>query len=82
MIHLFAFPTLLQFEYGASLEKVVDLLTGAKFEPGDLIIGHDRLTRYTSLADFLSRHSMIEPCGRTGWVYREAPIQAGLTPER
>jgi len=51
-------------QYGASLEKVGDLLAGAKFEPCGPVVGHDRIKNCTSLPDLIGRHLLVEYCGR------------------
>lgn len=51
-------------QYGASLEKLGDLLTGAKFGPCWPVSGHDRLKHCSSLPDLIGRHLLIEYCGR------------------
>lgn len=54
----------LALQYGAPLEKVGDLLAGAKFEPCGPVSGHDRLKHCTSLPDLIGRHLLVEYCGR------------------
>jgi ribonucleoside-diphosphate reductase alpha chain len=54
----------LALQYGAPLEKVGDLLAGAKFAPCGPVVGHDRLKSCTSLPDLIGRHLLIEYCGR------------------
>jgi len=54
----------LALQYGAPLEKVGDLLAGAKFAPYGPVSGHDRLKSCTSLPDLIGRHLLIEYCGR------------------
>ncbi len=54
----------LALQYGAPLEKVGDLLAGAKFEPCGPVSGHDRLKNCTSLPDLIGRHLLVEYCGR------------------
>lgn len=51
-------------QYGASLEKLGDLLTGAQFAPCGPVSGHDRLKHCSSLADLIGRHLLVEYCGR------------------
>lgn len=51
-------------QYGASLEKVGDLLTGAQFAPCGPVFGHDRLKHCSSLPDLIGRHLLIAYCGR------------------
>lgn len=51
-------------QYGATLEKVGDLLTGAKFAPCGPVSGHDRLKHCSSLPDLIGRHLLVEYCGR------------------
>jgi ribonucleoside-diphosphate reductase alpha chain len=54
----------LALQYGAPLEKVGDLLAGAKFEPCGPVSGHDRLKHCSSLPDLIGRHLLVEYCGR------------------
>ena len=54
----------LALQYGAPLEKVGDLLAGAKFAPCGPVSGHDRLKHCTSLPDLIGRHLLVEYCGR------------------
>ncbi len=54
----------LAFQHGALLEKVGDLLTGAKFTPCGPVSGHDRLKQCSSLPDLIDRHLLVEYCGR------------------
>jgi hypothetical protein len=49
-------------QYGAPLEKVGDLLTGAQFAPCGPVSGHDRLKHCSSLPDLIGRHLMVEYC--------------------
>ncbi|UVT16427.1 MAG: hypothetical protein H8K04_02360 [Nitrospira sp.] len=51
-------------QYGASLEKLGDLLTGAKFSPCGPVAWHDRLKHCSSLPDLIGRHLLVEYCSR------------------
>jgi hypothetical protein len=51
-------------QYGAPLEKLGDLLAGAKFEPCGPVSGHDRLKHCSSLPDLIGRHLLVEYCDR------------------
>ncbi len=51
-------------QYGASLEKLGDLLSGAKFGPCGPVSGHDRLKHCSSLPDLIGRHLLVEYCRR------------------
>ncbi len=51
-------------QYGASLEKLGDLLTGAKVSPCGPVSGHDRLKHCSSLPNLIGRHLLVEYCGR------------------
>ena len=53
----------LALQYGAPLEKVGDLLAGAKFAPCGPVSGHDHIKHCTSLPDLIGRHLLIEFCG-------------------
>ncbi|SPP64742.1 hypothetical protein [Nitrospira lenta] len=50
-------------QYGAPLEKVGDLLAGAKFDPCGPVSGHDRLKHCSSVPDLIGRHLLVEYCG-------------------
>ena len=58
----------LALQYSAPLEKVGDLIAGAKFAPCNPVVGHDRLKYCTSLPDLIGRHVLIEYCGRVDLV--------------
>ena len=53
----------LAFQYGALLEKIGDLLTGAKFTPCGPVSEHDRLKQCSSLPDLIGRHLLVKYCG-------------------
>jgi hypothetical protein len=52
----------LALQYGAPLEKIGDLLAGAKFAPCGPVSGHDRLKFCSSLPDLIGRHLLGEYC--------------------
>ena len=54
----------LALQCGAPLEKVGDLLAGAKFKPCGAVSGNDRLKHCSSLPDLIGRHLLVEYCGR------------------
>jgi len=54
----------LALQYGAPLEKVGNLLAGAKFAPCGPVVGHDRLKHCSSVPDLIGRHLLVEYCGR------------------
>ena len=58
----------LALQYGAPLEKVGELLPGAKFAPCGPVVGHDCIKYCTSLPDLIGRHLLIEYCGREDLV--------------
>ena len=51
-------------QYGASLKKLGDSLTGAKFTPCGSVSGHDRLKHCSSLRDLIGQLLLIEYCNR------------------
>jgi hypothetical protein len=51
-------------QYGASLENLGDLLTGAQFSPCGPVSGHDRLKHCSSLPDLIGRHLLVDYCGQ------------------
>jgi ribonucleoside-diphosphate reductase alpha chain len=62
-------------QYGAPLEKVGDLLAGAKFAPCGPVVGHDRLKSCTSLPDLIGRHLLVEYCGREDLAHVSASVK-------
>jgi len=67
-------------QYGASLEKVGDLLAGAKFEPCGPVVGHDHIKYCTSLPDLIGRHVLVEYCGRHELGHVPVGVQTDGTP--
>jgi ribonucleoside-diphosphate reductase alpha chain len=59
----------LALQYGAPLEKLGDLLGGAKFAPCGPVSGHERLKSCTSLPNLIGRHLLVEYCGRRDLAY-------------
>lgn len=47
-----------------AMQKVGDLLAGAKFAPCGPIIGHDRIKHCTSLPNLIGQHLLVENCDR------------------
>jgi hypothetical protein len=62
-------------QYGAPLEKVGDLLTGAQFAPCGPVSRHDRLKQCSSLPDLIGRHLLIEYGGREELAHGRAPVR-------
>jgi ribonucleoside-diphosphate reductase alpha chain len=64
-------------QYGAPLEKVGDLLTGAQFAPCGPVSGHDQIKACSSLPDLIGRFLLLEFCGREdlAHVQKEASPQ-------
>jgi ribonucleoside-diphosphate reductase alpha chain len=56
-------------QYGVPLEKVGDLLAGAKFVPCGTVIGHGHLKHCSSLPDLIGRHLLVDYCGRTEFAH-------------
>ncbi len=54
----------LALQYGAPLEKVGEMLMGAKFEPAGPVQLHARIKNCTSLPDLIGRHLLVEFCNR------------------
>lgn len=51
-------------QYGASLEKVGDLLTCAQFGPCGPVSGQDRQNQCSILSDLVGRHLLVKYCDR------------------
>ncbi|BFU94303.1 MAG: hypothetical protein NTNFB02_10250 [Nitrospira sp.] len=70
-------------QYGAPLEQLGDLLSGAQFAPGGPVSGHDRLKFCTSLPDLIGRHLLVEYCGeRNEPCFRRSLDRDDFGPER
>jgi hypothetical protein len=54
----------LALQYGAPLEKVGDLLAGAKFAPCGPVSGHAYLKQCSNLPDLIGRHLLVAYCDR------------------
>jgi hypothetical protein len=65
----------LALQYGAPLEKVGDLLAGAKFAPCGPVVGHDHIKCCTSLPDLIGRHVLVEYCGREDLAHVSASVK-------
>jgi ribonucleoside-diphosphate reductase alpha chain len=65
----------LALQYDAPLQKVGDLLAGAKFAPCGPVDGHDRLKHCTSLPDLIGRHLLVEYCGREELAHVSASVK-------
>jgi len=70
----------LALQYGAPLEKVGDLLAGAKFEPCGPVSGHDRLKHCSSLPDLIGRHLLVQYCDRHELAHVPLSTNAQETP--
>ena len=66
----------LALQYGAPLEKVGDLLAGAKFAPYGHVVGHEHIKHCTSLPDLIGRHLLVEYCGHHELGH--VPVAAGV----
>ncbi len=64
----------LALQYGAPLEKLGNLLAGAKFAPCGHVAEHDRITHCTSLPDLIGWHLLVEYCGREDLAHRDRPL--------
>lgn len=51
-------------QYGTSLEKLADLLTGAQFTLYTPVSDHDRPKHCSSLSDLIDKHLLVEYCKR------------------
>ena len=56
-------------QYGASPEKLGDLLTDTQSAPWGPVSGHDRVKHCPSLPDLIGRHLMVEYCGRDEFAH-------------
>lgn len=57
----------LALQYGAPLEKVGDLLAGAKFAPCGPVVGHDRLKHCSSLPDLMAGICWWSTVAKRSW---------------
>lgn len=63
----------LALQYGAPLEKVGEMLMGAKFEPAGPVQLHARIKNCTSLPDLIGRHLLVEFCNRADLAHVSEP---------
>lgn len=63
----------LALQYGAPLEKVGEMLMGAKFEPAGPVTLHPRIKICTSLPDLIGRHLLVEFCNRADLAHVSEP---------
>lgn len=63
----------LALQYGAPLEKVGEMLMGAKFEPAGPVQLHARIKNCTSLPDLIGRHLLVEFCSRADLAHVSEP---------
>lgn len=54
----------LALQHGVRLERIGDLLAGAKLAPYGPVSEHDRIKHCSSLPDLIGRHLLVEYCGR------------------
>lgn len=69
-------------QYGAPLEKLGDLLSGATFSPCGPVSGHPRIKACTSLPDFIGRYLLLEYCGREDVAHVPAAQTAGIEEDK
>lgn len=69
----------LALQYGAPLEKVGEMLLGAKFEPAGPVSLHPRIRNCTSLPDLIGRHLLVEFCNRADLAHVSEENNEGRT---
>lgn len=62
-------------QYGASLEKIGELLRGTQFTPCGPVSGHDRIKACSSLPDLIGRYLLLEYCRRDDVAH----VQGGVS---
>ena len=60
----FAIAVSLGLQYGVPLEEFVDAFVFTRFEPAGAVTGNDRITRATSILDYIFRELAVSYLGR------------------
>jgi len=64
LMNNFAIAVSLGLQHGVPLEEFVDAFTATRFEPAGLVEGNDKITRATSILDYIFRELAISYLGR------------------
>jgi ribonucleoside-diphosphate reductase alpha chain len=64
LMNNFAIAVSLGLQYGVPLEEFVDAFTATRFEPAGLVEGNDKITRATSILDYIFRELAVSYRGR------------------
>jgi ribonucleoside-diphosphate reductase alpha chain len=64
LMNNFAIAVSLGLQYGVPLEEFVDAFTATRFEPAGLVEGNDKITRATSILDYIFRELAVSYLGR------------------
>lgn len=64
LMNNFAISTSIGLQYGVPLEEYVDAFVFTRFEPAGQVTGNDRITRATSILDYIFRELAVSYLGR------------------
>ncbi|WP_439620461.1 TSCPD domain-containing protein [Hyphomonas sp.] len=64
LMNNFAIATSIGLQYGVPLEEYVDAFVFTRFEPAGQVTGNDRITRATSILDYIFRELAVSYLGR------------------
>ena len=64
LMNNFAIAVSLGLQYGVPLEEFVDAFTRTRFEPAGQVEGNDKITRATSILDYIFRELAVSYLGR------------------
>ncbi|MFT5775413.1 hypothetical protein [Hyphomonas sp.] len=64
LMNNFAIATSIGLQYGVPLEEFVDAFVFTRFEPAGQVTGNDRITRATSILDYIFRELAVSYLGR------------------
>jgi ribonucleoside-diphosphate reductase alpha chain len=64
LMNNFAIATSIGLQYGVPLEEFVDAFVFTRFEPAGAVTGNDRITRATSILDYIFRELAVSYLGR------------------
>lgn len=68
MVDAFAQSVSIGLQYGVPLELFVSAFTNTRFEPAGIVEGHGRITRASSILDFVFRNLAVDYLGREDLV--------------
>ena len=77
LMNNFAIAISIALQYGVPLEEFVDAFVFTRFEPAGAVTGNDRITKATSILDYIFRELAVSYLGRDDLAEAERTIRDG-----